>query len=135
MQKTYHGSCHCGAVRFAAELDLAARTIRCNCSDCRKLRNWSARTTPEQFRLEKGALDLGSYVFAEGSGIDHAFCRHCGLTLFVRGDIAELGGAFVSVMVSVLEDATEAELIASPITWCDGLHNNWWNPPAEVRHL
>ena len=104
MQKTYHGRCHCGAVQFAAELDLAAGTSRCNCSYCRKLRSWSVRSTPEHFRLESGAQDLASYVFAKGAGLDHAFCRHCGVTLFVRGDIPEMGGAFVSIMVAVLED-------------------------------
>jgi hypothetical protein len=135
MQKTYHGRCHCGAVQFAAELDLAAGTSRCNCSYCRKLRSWSVRSTPEHFRLESGAQDLASYVFAKGAGLDHAFCRHCGVTLFVRGDIPEMGGAFVSIMVAVLEDAEEAELIAAPVAWCDGLNNNWWNPPGEVRHL
>ena len=135
MQKTYHGGCHCGAVKFSADLDLAAGTSRCNCSYCRKLRTWSARSTPAGFHLDKGADDLGSYVFENGTGAEHRFCRTCGLTLFVTGDIPELGGAYVSVMVSVLEDATEEELIAAPLTWCDGLHNNWWNPPAEVRHL
>jgi hypothetical protein len=135
MLTTYHGSCHCKAVAFEVDLDLSKGTSRCNCSYCRKIRSWGAQTTPAQFRLTKGAEQLGAYVFEQGSGSEHCFCKHCGITLFVQGDIPQIGGAFVSVMLPVLEDASPEALIAAPVTWCDGLHDNWWNPPAEIRHL
>jgi hypothetical protein len=49
--KTYHGSCHCGAVKIEATFDLAEGAGKCNCSICTKTRAWSVSLKPHQFTL------------------------------------------------------------------------------------
>jgi hypothetical protein len=133
-KRTYQGSCHCGRVRFEADLDLAEGTGRCNCSFCSKSRWWGVNTNPEGFRLLAGEGELGDYQFATMSG-HHRFCRNCGLHVFGHGYVEQLGGEFRSVSVAALDGLSDAELAALPIQYGDGRNNNWMNPPAETRHL
>lgn len=133
MLKTYQGSCHCGAVRYEVDLDLAAGTTRCNCTFCRKARNWGARVAPGAFRLLSGEDVLTDY--ARGPEIHLPFCSRCGVRPFGHGDLPELGGAFVTIQVGSLDDAPDEDLVAAPIQYCDGLNDNWWSPPPETRHL
>ena len=130
MKKTFKGSCHCGAVRFEADIDLAEGTVKCNCTMCRKGRNWLAAVEPDAFRLLAGEPDLSEYQFSSGT-IRHRFCRRCGLRPFSH----KSDKSFYAVNLACLDDADSAELIAAPVVFVDGLHDDFKNPPKETRHL
>ncbi|MDB4929535.1 MAG: aldehyde-activating protein [Myxococcaceae bacterium] len=133
--KRYHGSCHCKAVTFEVELDLTTGTGRCNCTFCAKVRNWSIGVEPAAFTLLTGADELRHYQFRDGSLNHHQFCQHCGVRVLTRGYVKEIGGDYVSVVVSTLDDAAPRELIEAPVRYMDGLHDNWFSTPVETRHL
>ncbi|GAB3435140.1 GFA family protein [Massilia solisilvae] len=130
--KTYHGSCHCGEVRFTAAIDLGLGTIKCNCSICTKMRWWAAVVAPEAFRLSS-TEQLGEYRFLTRRD-GHYFCSRCGIHTHSTGESARMG-QFVAVAVACLDDATPEELITAPVRWLDGRNDVWEAPPAETRHL
>ena len=133
MKKTYQGSCHCGAVRFEADIDLALGTMRCNCSMCRKIRCWAAVVQPEDFRLLSGGDALGDYQF-HTKVEHHLFCRHCGVRPFGTGQSPRFG-RFYGVSVASLDGLGDGELADIPITYVDGRNDIWDVPPAVTAYL
>ncbi len=128
MSQTFHGSCHCGAVRFACDIDLARGTSRCNCSLCTKSRYWKAIVPTDTFRLLQGLDMLWSYRFGT-SAIQHLFCIRCGIKPFGRG------ANFYAVNVACLDDVEPEELAAARVRFEDGRHDNWECSPVETRYL
>jgi len=134
MKKTYTGSCHCGAVRYEADLDLEAGTGRCNCSICAKRRFWGTQSVPGDFRLLTGAEALADYQFGTCS-VHHRFCKTCGVAPFGDGHIAEAGGDFVSINIACLDDIAPEALAALPVRYSNGRDNSWWNAPEVTSYL
>jgi hypothetical protein len=132
--KTYHGSCHCGRVRYEAKMDLSEGTGKCNCSICAKSRLWAAMLKPDAFKLVSGEAELSDYQFGSHS-VHHYFCKNCGIRPFGKGHIKEIGGDFYVVNVATLDDVDVKELTQSPIRYSDGRNNNWHEAPAEFLHL
>ncbi|MCC3404625.1 MAG: GFA family protein [Microcoleus sp. PH2017_10_PVI_O_A] len=134
MIETYKGSCHCGKVRFEANLDLSTGSMKCNCSICTKTRFWETHIKPEDFRLLAGENDLSDYQFGSNS-VHHLFCKHCGVRPFVSGHIEEIGGDFYAVNLACLDEVDPSKLVEGPIHYADGRNNNWQCSPPATRHL
>jgi hypothetical protein len=132
MKKTYRGSCHCEAVRFEADIDLAEGTVKCNCSICSKQRNWLAAVKEGAFRLLAGESELAEYQFG-ARRLHHRFCKHCGVKVFSWGEPGV--EKFYAVSVSALDDAPSEELATAPVMYVDGRNDDFKSAPKETRHL
>lgn len=132
MLKTYTGSCHCGAVRFEADIDLSETTYRCNCSICSRTRFWPAIVKPESFRLLAGEPELTKYLFNSMRN-EHYFCRHCGVRPFGIGNTPD-GERIYGINLGCLENASPEELAAAPIRYIDGKHD-LHSDPAITSYL
>ncbi|HSX59440.1 MAG TPA: GFA family protein [Tahibacter sp.] len=133
MRKTYHGSCHCGAVTFEADLDLTEPTYRCNCTICRRTRFWPAVARDGEFRLLTGESELTQYLFNSRKN-QHYFCRHCGVRAFGIGTQTPIGKMY-GVNLGCLTDIADEELARAPITYVNGLHDRWQEAPEHFAHL
>ncbi len=135
MLKTYSGSCHCAAVRFEADVDIAAGTGKCNCSICAKMRLWLVKAGPEALRVIAGEDEMVDYRFNSGVA-HHLFCKHCGVRAFEWVDVPNMtGDKYFNVNVACLDGVDIEELMAAPVTYYDGANNDWGSRPADVRRL
>jgi len=133
MLATYPGSCHCGAVRFEADLDLAQPTYRCNCSICRRNRFWAAIAKEGALRILAGEDRLTKYVFNTRKN-EHYFCEVCGVRPFGIGTQTPIGRMY-GVNLGCLEGVSEQTLAAVPIVYVDGRNDRWQSAPEYTGHL
>jgi len=78
------GGCHCGAVRFEAQLPEApVAALDCNCSVCSKTGFLHVMVPHADFELVTGRDALASYRFGTGAA-EHLFCKTCGVKSFYQ---------------------------------------------------
>ena len=139
MQKTYTGSCHCGAIRFEADIDLAQGTNKCNCSICSKSRAWFSFVPGQALRLLQGAEAQTEYRWTPPGKpepfLHFFFCKICGVRTYASGDHPSFGGLFYAVSVAALDEVDTDELAAAPVQYIDGRHNRFDQAPADTRLL
>ena len=76
---TFNGSCHCGAVKFEAELPFGLSSARrCTCSICRMRGAVAVTSTPGGFHITRGEDKLATYRFNTRTA-EHHFCSVCGI--------------------------------------------------------
>jgi len=78
------GGCHCGAVRFVAQVpEPPVPALECNCSICRMTGFVHVMVPHEVLVLITGRDALASYRFGTGAA-EHLFCRTCGVKSFYQ---------------------------------------------------
>jgi hypothetical protein len=112
--KTYTGGCHCGAVRFEFEGDLAG-VNECNCSYCSKKGFLLAFVPAAAFTLISGEDALTEYRFNK-KHIAHKFCRICGVQSFGAGTLPD-GSEVRAINVRCVDNV---DLGSLPVTQVDG---------------
>ncbi|HRF09259.1 MAG TPA: GFA family protein [Xanthobacteraceae bacterium] len=140
MKKTYKGSCHCGAVKFTADIDFVKGTQRCNCSICTKARTWFAGVGEHDLKVVEGENNLSDYSWTPPGGsksnLHYRFCKTCGIRTFAKGFQESLGGVFYAVAIGALDNVANADdidALATTIKFVDGRHDEYSKPPKDTR--
>lgn len=85
---TIDGSCHCGRVRYEAEID-PDRVAICHCTDCQALTGTAFRVSvsADRQRLRiTGEPKVYIKIAENGRRRHQHFCPDCGSPLFTHGD-------------------------------------------------
>jgi len=89
------GGCHCGSIRYEAEID-PANVVICHCADCQTLSGSAFRivvpTEAGTFRLLAGTPKVYVKTAESGTKREQTFCRHCGTPIYAApvGEGAEV---------------------------------------------
>ena len=117
------GGCHCGAVRFEADVPPAVEVLDCNCSICSKSGFRHLMVPHHDFRLLVGEAALTSYRFGTGAA-NHLFCSTCGVKSFYQ---PRSHPEAWSVNLNALDDVSCLTVSATPF---DG--RNWEQAAAKL---
>jgi len=111
------GRCHCGQIRFEAEIDPTQVRI-CHCTDCQALSGSAFRinvaSLPGSFRLTSGTPKIYVKTAESGNKRAHAFCPDCGTPIYAAAPGPNPSS--VGLRVGTLD--CRAELRPARQGWC-----------------
>ncbi len=112
MNESKTGGCHCGAVRYEAQVDLTQAVMECNCSHC-QAKGFLLQFLPaDQFTMLSGEDSLTEYRF-NTEKIAHLFCKVCGVQCFAKGE--KDGQPTWAINVRTIDGVEPAELTRTPV--------------------
>ena len=127
--RTREGGCHCGAVRFEAQVPEPLRGGRCNCSICAKKGVVMVHVALDGLEVTRGADIIATYSFNTGVA-KHTFCSVCGVKAFYRPRSNPDGW---SVNARCLDEAEDLELVM--VEPFDGRNWEAYAQAHDLSHL
>ncbi|KAF7981361.1 hypothetical protein HWV62_33825 [Athelia sp. TMB] len=101
--ETYHGNCHCGAVRFTIRTpSLSTHEVSsCNCSICTRNGYLMIYPAPENVTFQQGFDNLKEFYFGSQAFV-HRFCKTCGSSVNAAMSVKG-GGEMLAINVRMLQ--------------------------------
>ena len=115
------GGCHCGNIRYEAEIDPASVRI-CHCTDCQTLSGSafriSVRAAKDAFSLRAGRPKIYVKTAESGNKRAQAFCPECGTAIYAA-DVTD--PQVFNIRVGTVRQ--RAELRPKSQGWCRSAHD------------
>jgi len=122
------GSCHCGAVRYEAEIDPDAVYL-CHCADCQAISGspfrWAVSVPAEDYTLLSGTPKTYVKTSERGSKNHQVFCPDCASPLY--STFADGGGRTLNLRLGTARQRDQ--LRPSSEFWCRSAQP--WLPRLE----
>lgn len=145
---TFNGSCHCGFIKYTANIALPpagekVTASRCNCSVCHKSGFFSVSldSSDDLHLLSPSSVsEVGDYIW-RNPDIHQYFCPKCGIRVWGRGKYVLEGKEipFCAISARTLDlDGLEGDLKETmdmrnwKIQYWDGKKDNWMAGGKEV---
>ena len=127
-----HGHCHCGVIRYEAEVD-PTRVQICHCADCQAFSGSPYRVSVpvprESFTLVSGTPRIYVKTAASGNKRVQAFCEVCASPVY---SAALENPPMYSLRVGCLDE--RAELPPQKQIWCDSALD-WANDIEDLPQI
>ncbi len=125
-RKEVFGGCHCGSVRFKAQVEEPLIVKNCNCSICDKNGFMHLIVPKVYFELLSGQEMLTEYTFNTRVA-KHLFCKRCGIESFY---VPRSNPDGYSVNYRCLDDYQQ---FTADVSDFDG--QNWEKHAGKIAHL